>query len=202
MARADAGRNDEELAARAAGGDERAFEALVKRYQARAWRLAARLVGAAGDPQDAVQEAFLNAYRGLPRFRRQARFSTWLYRIVTNAALMQRRSRRRRPAQSLEQYLPRFDAEGRHAQTPAQLVSAARVEELLDRRALALKVQAGLERLPAAYRTPFVLRDLELLPTAEVAAVLRLEPATVRQRVHRARLMLRGYLGDLPGVKP
>ena len=62
MARADAGRNDEELAARAAGGDERAFEALVKRYQARAWRLAARLVGAAGDPQDAVQEAFLNAY--------------------------------------------------------------------------------------------------------------------------------------------
>ena len=83
-----------------------------------------------------------------------------------------------------------------------RLQVAAHAEELLDRRLLAEKARAGLERLPEAYRAPFVLRDLEELATAEVAQVLGLEPATVRQRVHRARLMLRGYLSELAGVTP
>ncbi len=182
--------SDEALAARAAAGDEPAFEDLVIRYQARVFRLARRLTGEDGDAQDALQEAFLQAYRGLGAFRGDARFSTWLYRIATNAALMQRRARRRRPAESLEAYLPRFDADG------------GRVEEVMDRRLLAEKARAGIERLPDLYREAFVLRDLEELPTSEVAEVLGLEAAAVRQRVHRARLMLRGYLGALAEVKP
>ena len=193
---------DEELAARAAAGDHSAFEMLVRRYQGRAYRLAYRLVGPDGDPQDAVQDAFLRTYRKLPSFRGESRFSTWLFRVVTNAALMQRRGRRRRPAESLDACLPRFDADGRLAATPAALQAAAQAEERLDRRRLAEKARAGLDRLPEVYRAAFVLRDLEELPTAEVAAVLGLQPATVRQRVHRARLMLRGYLGGLVGVKP
>jgi RNA polymerase sigma-70 factor (ECF subfamily) len=191
--------DDEGIAARAAAGDESAFETLVRRHQGRAYRLAYRLVGPDGDAQDAVQEAFLQVYRKLPSFRGEARFSTWLFRIVTNAALMQRRGRRRRPAESLEEYLPRFDADGRHEGTPAQLAAACGVEERLDRTRLAEKARLAVDRLPDAYRAAFVLRDLEELPTAEVGAVLGLEPAAVRQRVHRARLMLRGYLSDLAG---
>ncbi len=194
--------SDEALAARAAAGDTFAFEALVLRYQARAYRLASRLVGLDGDTQDAVQEAFLQVFRKLASFRGESRFSTWLFRIVTNAALMQRRRRSRRPAESLEEYLPRFDAQGLHVATPAQLQVAARAEELLDRQTLAQRAREGIERLPEAYRAAFVLRDLEELETAEVGLVLGLEPAAVRQRVHRARLLLRGYLGHVAEGKP
>ena len=194
--------SDEAMAARAAVGDQSAFEALVERYQARAYRLASRLVGVDGDTQDAVQEAFLQVFRKLGSFRGESRFSTWLFRIVTNAALMQRRRQSRRPTEPLEVYLPRFDAKGLHAATPAQLQVAARADELLDQQTLAQRAREGIERLPEAYRAAFVLRDLEELETAEVALVLGLEPAAVRQRVHRARLLLRGYLGHVAGVRP
>jgi RNA polymerase sigma-70 factor (ECF subfamily) len=193
--------SDEALAARAAAGDEPAFEELVIRYEARAFRLARRLTGNDGDAQDALQDAFLQAHRGLPAFRGESRFSTWLYRIATNAALMQRRARARRPSESLESYLPQFDAAGQHAATPRELQAPCRVEEVLDRQALAEKARAAVDRLPDLYREAFILRDLEELATAEVAEVLGVEAATVRQRVHRARLMLRGYLGALAGVK-
>jgi RNA polymerase sigma-70 factor (ECF subfamily) len=191
------GASDEELAGRAAGGDSAAFETLVSRHHARVYRLAFRLTGNAGDAQDALQDAFLQAYRRIAGFRGEARFSTWLYRVATNAALMLRRARSRRPAESLEDCLPRFDAEGRHAATPEALLAAAQVEERLDRKRLAEKATAALDRLPESYREAFVLRDLEELETAEVAEVLGIAPAAVRQRVHRARLMLRGYLGAL-----
>jgi RNA polymerase sigma-70 factor (ECF subfamily) len=194
--------SDEALAARAAAGDDPAFETLVVRYQARVYRLACRLTGNDADAPDALQETFLQVYRNLATFRGDSRFSTWLYRIATNAALMQRRARARRPADSLEVFLPRFDADGRHAATPSELQVASRAEDLLDRRLLAERARAGIERLPELYREAFVLRDLEEMETAEVAAVLGLEPATVRQRVHRARLMLRGYLGDLVKGRP
>ena len=194
--------DDEQLAASAAAGDASAFDALVRRYQARAYGLAHRLLGADGDPEDAVQEAFLQVLRGLPSFRGEARFSTWLFRVVTNAALMQRRRRPRRPAATLESLEPSFDGDGTHARTPAELTAPLHLEERLDRQTLARKAAAGLDRLPDAYRTPFILRDLEELPTAEVAALLDLQPATVRQRVHRARLMIREYLANLAGEKP
>jgi RNA polymerase sigma-70 factor, ECF subfamily len=194
--------SDETLAARAAAGDECAFEEIVTRYQARVFRLACRLTGSDADAADALQETFLQVYRRLGSFRNESRFSTWLYRVATNAALMQRRARARRPAESLEAFLPRFDPDGRHAETPAALQVVARADELLDRRALAEKAREGIERLPDLLREAFVLRDLEEMPTAEVAEVLGVEPATVRQRVHRARLMLRGYLGALAGMEP
>jgi RNA polymerase sigma-70 factor (ECF subfamily) len=193
---------DEALAARAAAGEEAAFEELVCRYQARVYRLACRLTADEADAKDVLQETFLAAYRGLPSFRGGSRFSSWLYRIATNAALMHRRARARRPAESLEAFLPRFDAEGAHAAEPADLLAASRADEILDRKLLAEKAQAGLERLPDSYRDAFVLRDLEELTTLEVADLLGIDAAAVRQRVHRARLMLRGYLSDLLGVKP
>lgn len=194
--------SDEGLAARAVAGDEHAFEEIVARYQARVFRLTCRLTGCDADAADALQETFLQVFRRLGSFRNESRFSTWLYRVATNAALMQRRARARRPVESLEAFLPRFDTDGRHAETPAALQVAARADELIDRRALAEKARAGIERLPDLLREAFVLRDLEEMPTAEVAEVLGVEPATIRQRVHRARLMLRGYLGALVGTEP
>jgi RNA polymerase sigma-70 factor (ECF subfamily) len=193
---------DEALAARAAAGEEPAFEEVMARYQARVYRLACRLTGNECDAKDVLQETFLAAYRGLPGFRADSRFSTWLYRIATNAALMHRRARARRPTESLEVFLPRFDDDGRHAAEPADLLAASRADELLDRKLLAERARAGLERLPDIYRDAFVLRDLEEMATGEVAELLGIDAAAVRQRVHRARLMLRGYLSDLVGVKP
>jgi RNA polymerase sigma-70 factor, ECF subfamily len=193
--------SDEALASRAAAGDDSAFEAIVERYQARIFRLACRLTSDTDAP-DVLQETFLQAYRHLSSFRGESRFGTWLYRIASNAALMHRRARARRPAASLESFLPRFDAQGTHLATPAELQVASRTDELLDCQLLAEKAREGIAQLPDLYRDAFVLRDLEEMSTADVASALGLEPATVRQRVHRARLMLRGFLSDLAGVKP
>ena len=193
--------SDEALAARAAAGDDRAFEALVTRYERRVFRLACRLTSETDAP-DVLQDAFLQVYRHLASFRGESRFATWLYRIAANAALMHRRARARRPTESLEGFLPRFDANGVHVATPVELLVAARADELLDRQALAAKVRAVLARLPDLYRDAFVLRDLEDMSTADVAQILGVEAAAVRQRVHRARLMLRGYLNDLVGGRP
>ena len=191
---------DEALAARAAAGDDSAFETIVRRYQARIYRLACRLTSDTDAP-DVLQETFLQVYRHLPSFRGESQFGTWLYRIASNAALMHRRARMRRAASSLETFLPRFDDQGMHAATPAELQVAARADELLDRQLLAKKAREAIARLPDLYREAFVLRDLEEMSTADVARTLGVEPATVRQRVHRARLMVRGFLSSLVEVK-
>lgn len=192
--------SDETLAVRAAAGDDQAFEALVVRYQGRVYRLACRLTSETDAP-DVLQDTFLQVYRHLATFRGDAQFGTWLYRIATNAALMLRRARARRPAEPLDRFLPHFDECGVFADTPAELQVAAHAEELLDRQLLVEKAREVIARLPELYRDPFVLRDLEELSTAEVAQVLGIEPAAVRQRVHRARLMLRGYLNELVGER-
>lgn len=193
--------SDEVLTAQAAAGDDSAFESLVVRYQHRVFRLACRLTNETEAP-DVLQETFLQVYRHLATFRGESQFSTWLYRVATNVGLMHRRSRARRPAESLDKFLPRFDVEGRHVSTPGALRTVSRVEEVLDQEALYEKAKVAIERLPDLYREAFVLRDLEELTTADVARVLGVEPATVRQRVHRARLMLRGYLNSTAGVDP
>jgi RNA polymerase sigma-70 factor, ECF subfamily len=193
--------SDETLAANAAAGDISAFEVIVRRYQSRLYGLACRLTSDTDAP-DVLQETFLQIYRHLPSFRGDSKFGTWVYRITTNAALMHRRAARRRPADSLEAYLPQFDADGTHVATPAELSVVSDADEHLDRETLAAKAREAVARLPDGYREAFVLRDLEEMSTADVAHTLGIEPATVRQRVHRARLMLRGYLNDLLGEQP
>ena len=197
----DADPSDETLAVRATAGDSSAFEAIVQRYQARVFRLACRLTSDTDAP-DVLQDTFLQVYRHLSSFRGESQFGTWVYRIATNAALMHRRATARRPVDSLEEYLPQFDDEGKHTATPTELQVVSQVDELLDRQVLADKARDVVARLPDAYREAFVLRDLEDMSTADVAHLLGIEQAAVRQRVHRARLMLRGYLSDLLGVKP
>ena len=193
--------SDEALAARAVAGEAAAFDQLVSRYQDRVYRLACRLVGNDDEALDVTQEALLQVYRGLGSFRGDSRFGTWVYRVATNAALMHRRARARRPTESLERFLPSFDGSGRHRGTPEELQVAAHAEDRLDRERLGRHAMSAIERLPETYRVAFVLRDLEELTTDQVAEALRLKPATVRQRVHRARLMLRGYLSEIAGER-
>ena len=192
---------DEVLVARAASGDDSAFEVIVERYQARVFRLACRLTNETDAP-DVLQDTFLRVYQHLASFRGESQFRTWLYRIASNTALMHRRAATRRPVEPLDVFLPRFKADGQHAGTPADLQVASHADELLDRQLLAQKARDVIARLPDGYRDAFVLRDLEELSTEDVAQTLGIAPAAVRQRVHRARLMLRGYLSDLAGVKP
>lgn len=192
---------DEFLVGLFLAGDEMAFERLVVRHRQRVYRLARRLLGDEADAQDVTQETFIQVYRKLSSFRNESRFSTWLYRIATNAALMRRRAHSRRPTESLDSFAPRFDDAGTHAATAAELSVPSLLEETLDAKILAERVQAAVDRLPDLYRRPFILRDLEELDTAEVAELLGLQVATVRQRVHRARILLRGYLSSLAEVK-
>jgi RNA polymerase sigma-70 factor (ECF subfamily) len=193
--------SDEELARRVLAGDTDAFETLVSRHQKQVYRLACRLTRNQADAEEVLQDTFLRAYRRLGGFREDAKFSTWLYRIATNAARMLHRGRARHPTEPLDEYLPRFDGQGRHARD-VDHARAVDAEEILDRKRLARHAKGALERLPERYRIPFVLRDLEEMPTAEVASLLGMTDEAVRQRVHRARLMLRGYLSHLVGVEP
>src|SRR5919107_1249173 len=139
--------SDETLAARAAAGDGHAFEQIVARYEARVFRLACRLTSETDAP-DVLQETFLQVYRNLPSFRGEAQLGTWLYRIATNAALMLRRVRARRPVESLDAFMPQFDERGIHAELPAQLQIASRADELIDRQVLAENARAAITRLP------------------------------------------------------
>jgi len=152
--------SDESLIGLFLGGDEAAFERLVVRYRQRIYRLARRLSGTDSDAQDVTQETFILLYRKLSTFRGESKFSTWLYRVATNVAFMGRRARSRRKTESLDSFAPRFNEDGTHAATPAELSVPCRLDEILDRKALAEKAQAAVDRLPDLYRKAFVLRDL------------------------------------------
>ena len=192
--------SDETLAARAAAGDDSAFEELVRRYQARVFRLACRITTDTDAP-DVLQETFLQVYRNLPSFRGESQFGTWVYRIATNAALMHRRSSARRPADSLESFLPRIRRRGK-AHGDSRRTSGHRARRRSPRSAVPRRKGSRRHRAAAgSVPDAFVLRDLEGLGTSDVARILGVEPATVRQRVHRARLMLRGYLAHLVEVQ-
>ena len=187
------------LVSRARSGEELAFQQLVQKYQSRVYRLALRTCGTPHDAEDVVQEAFLVVFRRLHSFRGDASFGTWLYRVVMNAALMHRRKTKRRPTQSLTDFLPRFRADGRHVRIDVDYGEASRIESLVEQRELSQLLRDAIGRMPERYRAPMVLRDLEELSTAEVATILAIDERAVRQRLHRARLMLRGYLGTLAG---
>ena len=190
---------DEALLERARGGDRAAFAHLVIRYQEKFYRLASSLVPNPSDAEEVLQDSFLQAYRSLEYFRGDAKVSTWLYRIVTNTALMKRRAMRRHPAESLESYQPQFREDGRLERLDLDYGRAARVEDILEKEELAAKAREAIEILPETSREAFVLHDLEGLSTEATSEVLGIEPGAVRTRLHRARLALRGYLARLVG---
>jgi len=144
------------------------------------------------DAQDAVQEAFASAFRALDKFNGDALFSTWLHRIVVNAALVQLRFRLRRGEQPIEPLMPRFDQDGEWIDEPATWTDAT--ESILERRDSREMVRRCIERLPDKYRSVLLLRDIEELDTDETARSLATTANTVKVRLHRARQALKALL--------
>jgi RNA polymerase sigma-70 factor (ECF subfamily) len=183
---------DHDLVTALRSGDPRAFETLVRRYGGRMLATARRMMVVEDDAHDVVQEAFLSAFRSIESFAGTARLSTWLHRIVVNAALMKLRSRRRRPEESIDALLPRFDDSGHFAEPVARWEGGGVAR--LERQETRLAVRAAIDRLPDNYRTVLLLRDIEELDTEETAARLALTPSIVKMRLHRARQALRALI--------
>jgi RNA polymerase sigma-70 factor (ECF subfamily) len=173
-------------------GDERAFEAAVRLFSGRLYAVALRFLKTEEDARDAVQDAFLSAWRSLDRFEGGARLSTWLHRIVVNAALMKLRTRRRKPEESIEDYLPRFLEDGHAAEPPVLWQDSA--IEALSRAETRRIVREGIDRLPESYRTVLLLRDIEGYDTEDTARLLETTANAVKVRLHRARQALRTVL--------
>src|SRR5262249_36759129 len=148
-------------------GDRDAFEDLVKRNAGHLLAVARRMLGNEADACDVVQDAMLSAFRAVGRFDGLSKLSTWLHRIVVNAALMKLRPRRRKPGQSSDELLPSFDASGSWRGEPACSVTAG--EALLETREERALVRRSIDRLPDTYRLVLLLRDIEELDTEETA---------------------------------
>jgi RNA polymerase sigma-70 factor (ECF subfamily) len=179
---------DADLLARLRAGDEVAYEELVRRETRHLLAVARRLLRNEQDAQDAVQQAFLSAFRALPSFNGQARLTTWLHKIVANAALMKLRTRARRPEDSIEDLLPTFLEDGHHAERFSEWALPADV--LMVRHETRAHVRAAIEQLPETYRTVLMLRDIEEFSTEQAAEALGITATAVKVRLHRARQAL------------
>ena len=152
-------------------GDDAAYETLVRQNSGRMLAVARRYLRDEDTARDAVQEAFISAFRSIARFEGTSSLSTWLHRIVINACLMKLRSGRRRGETSIEELLPQFDETGHRIAVEEDWSDSA--EAALSRSQTREVVRAAIDRLPEAYRTILILRDIEELSTAEAAARLR-----------------------------
>jgi len=183
---------DAELVERLKGGDEEAFSALLRRHQGKVYRLAMNMTRNVQDAEEVTQDVFLAVSRKLGAFDGRAAFSTWLYRVATNAALMKLRGRRPEPHLPIEEAGPTFAADGHFARPVADW------SELPDDRLLAAESQRvlgqAIEALPPDYKAVVVLRDIEGLSNQEVAESVGTTVLAVKSRLHRARLALRERL--------
>jgi RNA polymerase sigma-70 factor (ECF subfamily) len=186
------GIDDLELAARIARGDRDALRVLMRRYNQRLYRTARAILRDDAEAEDAVQDAYLLAYRSIGGFRGDAKLSTWLTRIVVNEAIARRRKRERSAEVIRMDGGPEIDAtsDDDNASTP----------DGPERAAMRAEARAMLERqvdaLPDAFRTVFLMRAVEEMPVDEVAAALGLPEATVRTRFFRARSLLRDRIAS------
>ena len=184
--------SDEALVARSKEGDQTAFAELVNRYESKIYSLAHKMTGNREDAADVLQEAFLDAYKSLSHFKEEAKFSTWFYRIATNVCLMKLRKRKGEAVISLDE--PLFTEEGERPReipdwstNPGVAVLNEELKEVMDE---------AIKALPPAYKSVFVLRNLEGLSNAETGKVLGESLAAVKSRLHRARIFLREKLSQ------
>lgn len=183
--------DDATLAARITAKDQAAFEVLMRRHNGRLFRVARAVMKNDAEAEDVLQDAYLDAYRNMGRFRGDSRLGTWLVRLVVNRALMRLRRTRRDPV-----VLPMAARDGspgaaplelpdQASESPVNAAARAEVRRLLERR---------IDELPVAFRTVFVLREIEELSVDEASECLGIPPATVRTRLFRARALLREAL--------
>jgi RNA polymerase sigma-70 factor, ECF subfamily len=186
--------SDTSLVQRIARGDQAAFESLMRRHNTRLFRVARAILRDDTEAEDTLQDAYLDAYRHIGEFRGDAQPATWLTRIVVNQALM--RLRRSRRGGSVVPFENRKTAEARfteddvadeRTESPSSATLRAEVRRMLERR---------IDELPVAFRTVFVMRDVEDMSVAETAECLSIPQATVRSRLFRARALLRAALAQ------
>ena len=172
--------------------EEGAAEALVAEYGNRAYRLAMRITNNSSDAEEVVQDALWAASRKIETFRGTAAFGSWVYRITANAAYQKRRARRHdRNETSWEDLAPTFET-GRPVQGGSDW--SPRLQDPALQSELHAVLRSAIDELPGEHRATFLLHDVEGLSNPEIAETLQIKTATVKSRVHRARLFLRGRL--------
>jgi RNA polymerase sigma-70 factor (ECF subfamily) len=179
------------LVARLKQDDDAAFEEVVRRFGPRMLSVARRMLTQEQDAQDAVQDAFLSAFKAIDNFQGDAKLGTWLHRIVVNAGLMKLRSKRRRPEAAIDDLLPKYHDDGHRRGNGDWRVThdtAVQTSEIRE------QVLAAIDKLPDLYRDILMLRDIEELSTEEAAKQLEITEGAVKTRLHRARLALRESL--------
>ncbi len=180
------------LVARLQAGEPLAFEELVRTHSGRMLTVTRRILGSDDEARDAVQDAFLSAFRGLDRFEGASLLSTWLHRIAVNAALMKLRTRRRKPERSIETLLPAYLEDGHHAEDFEEWNEP--VDQAMMRAEMRAVVRDCIDQLPENYRTVLILRDIEELDTEETAQRMGISANAVKIRLHRAHQALRTLL--------
>jgi RNA polymerase sigma-70 factor, ECF subfamily len=197
-ATATAAASDVDLVRRLKAGDEDAYATIVRTLGGRMLAVARHFLHDEEAARDAVQDAFLSAFRGIGRFDGEAQLATWLHRIVVNAALMKLRTRRRKPEQSIEPMLPGFTEDGHHASRPVVAWTDSAEQSLLRREARE-QVRAAIGGLPESYRTVLLLRDIEERSTREAADLVGISENALKLRLHRARQALATSLRTVAG---
>jgi len=183
---------DAQLLARVRAGDQEASAALVRKFGGRMLAVARRFLRRDEDSADAVQDAFLAAFRSLEKFEGNSTLGTWLHRIVVNSCLTKLRAQSRSRAVPIDDLLPTFDDTGRHSKPVRSWEEQALSR--LTREETRAQVLACIDRLPELYRLVLLLRDIEELDTDQTAQRLGITPGAVKTRLHRARQALRTLL--------
>lgn len=184
--------SEQSLIASLRAGNDDAFETLVRLYMARLLRLARRFLKNEEDARDAVQDAFISAFRSIQKFEAGAKLSTWLHRIVVNSALMRLRTKRRHPEEDIDDLLPQFAADGHQVRESVDWSLSA--EEMVQQSETRELVRRLIDQLPDSYRVVLLMRDIEEMSTGETAEALGITPTAVKVRLHRARQALRALL--------
>ena len=181
-------RSDEELVARATAGDLESFNQLVRRWERPIFALAYRTLGREEDARDVVQDAFLRAYRGLPRFKGEAKFSSWLYRITLNLCRDWIRRERRAPI------VPTPAGVDPNTFADEQVSPTTSVEELVGRRQMSEAVAQAMAELPEDQRTAILMKEYHGLTFQEIADTLQCPLSTVKTRLYQGLSVLRRRL--------